>query len=67
MTKPVVAQAPSFTDVNADIYGKEIQEAVQKGLIAGFTSNNTFRPTLELTREQMISMSKAGVSDPLYA
>ncbi|WP_375514344.1 S-layer homology domain-containing protein [uncultured Nostoc sp.] len=56
MTKPVVAQVPSFTDVDADVYGKEIQEAVQKGLIAGFTSNNTFRPTLELTREQMISM-----------
>ncbi|MCC5661404.1 S-layer homology domain-containing protein [Nostoc sp. XA010] len=56
MTKPVVAQVPSFTDVEADVYGKEIQEAVQKGLIAGFTSNNTFRPTLELTREQMISM-----------
>ncbi|OYD98778.1 S-layer homology domain-containing protein [Nostoc sp. 'Peltigera membranacea cyanobiont' 232] len=56
MTKPVVAEVPSFTDVNADVYAQEIQEAVQKGLIAGFTSNNTFRPTLELTRKQMISM-----------
>ncbi|MEH2324681.1 MAG: S-layer homology domain-containing protein [Nostoc sp.] len=55
-TKPVVAQVPSFTDVDDDVYAREIQEAVQKGLIAGFTSNNTFRPTLELTREQMISM-----------
>ncbi|MHC5776998.1 S-layer homology domain-containing protein [Nostoc sp.] len=54
MTKPVVAQVPSFTDVDADVYAQEIQEAVQKGFIAGFTSNNTFRPTLELTREQMI-------------
>ncbi|MEH2324748.1 MAG: S-layer homology domain-containing protein [Nostoc sp.] len=56
MTKPVVAEVPSFTDVDPDIYAKEIQEAVQKGLIAGFTSNNTFRPTLGLTREQMVSM-----------
>ncbi|MCC5653222.1 S-layer homology domain-containing protein [Nostoc sp. XA013] len=56
MTKPVVAQVPSFTDVDADVYAQEIQEAVEKGLIAGFTSNNTFRPTLDLTREQMISM-----------
>ncbi|MEH1874260.1 S-layer homology domain-containing protein [Nostoc sp.] len=56
MTKPVVAEVPRFTDVDADVYAKEIQEAVQKGLIAGFTSNNTFRPTLGLTREQMMSM-----------
>ncbi|WP_335112369.1 S-layer homology domain-containing protein [Nostoc sp.] len=55
-TKPVVAQVPSFSDVDTDIYAKEIQEAVEIGLIAGFTSNNTFRPTLELTREQMVSM-----------
>jgi N-acetylmuramoyl-L-alanine amidase len=55
-TKPVVAQVPSFTDVDDDVYAREIQEAVQKGLIAGFISKNTFRPTLELTREQMVSM-----------
>ncbi|MDZ7950727.1 S-layer homology domain-containing protein [Nostoc sp. DedQUE09] len=56
MIKSVVAQVPSFTDIDDDVYAREIQEAVQKGLIAGFTSNNTFRPTLELTREQIISM-----------
>ncbi|MEH2400800.1 S-layer homology domain-containing protein [Nostoc sp.] len=56
-TKPVLANVPiSFTDVSNDVYAKEIQEAVQTGIIAGFTSNNTFRPTLELTREQMVSM-----------
>ncbi|MBD2498210.1 S-layer homology domain-containing protein [Nostoc sp. FACHB-280] len=55
-TKAVLAQAPSFTDVETDVYAKEIQQAVETGLIAGFSSNNTFRPTLELTREQMVSM-----------
>lgn len=56
-TKPILANVPiSFTDVSNDVYAKEIQEAVQTGIIAGFTSNNTFRPTLELTREQMVSM-----------
>lgn len=56
-TKPVLANVPiSFTDVSNDVYAKEIQEAVQTGIIAGFASNNTFRPTLELTREQMLSM-----------
>jgi hypothetical protein len=55
-TKPVLAEVPNFSDVDADVYAKEIQEAVETGLIVGFTSSNTFRPTLELTREQMVSM-----------
>lgn len=44
-----------FPDVANDLYLKEIREAVALGFISGFT-DNTFRPTASLTREQLVSM-----------
>lgn len=46
----------SFRDIGNDVYAKEIQEAVETGLITGFSEDNTFRPQVSLTREQMVSM-----------
>ncbi|MEH1850112.1 MAG: S-layer homology domain-containing protein [Nostoc sp.] len=60
--KPVVAEVPSFTDVDSDVYAKEIQEAVHTGFIVGFTSNNTFGPTSGLTREHMVSIVNNALS-----
>lgn len=47
---------PAFGDIAQDIYASEITEAVNKGFIAGFREDNTFRPTSSLTREQLVSM-----------
>lgn len=46
----------SFPDVRGDIYGREIDRAVEIGFIAGFEEDNTFRPRANLTREQLVSM-----------
>lgn len=57
ITRTALADAPiNFVDIGNDVYAEEIQEAVNTGLIAGFASDKTFRPQLELTREQMVSM-----------
>ena len=57
ITLPALADTPiSFVDIGNDVYAEEIQEAVKTGLIAGFASDKTFRPQLELTREQMVSI-----------
>lgn len=42
-------------DIAFDIYGKEIQQAIDTGFISGF-EDNTFRPEESLTREQLVSM-----------
>ncbi|MDB9314309.1 DUF3747 domain-containing protein [Spirulina sp. CS-785/01] len=47
---------PSFRDINNDIYREEIEAALERGFIAGFPEDNTFRPTTALTREQVVSM-----------
>lgn len=45
-----------FRDITSDIYVREIQEAVALGFVAGFSEDNTFRPQLSLTREQLVSL-----------
>ncbi len=53
--RPTTAKAP-FADLKDDIYAVEIRQAVATGLISGFYEDNTFRPELPLTREQLVSM-----------
>ncbi|OCR02653.1 S-layer protein [Oscillatoriales cyanobacterium USR001] len=56
---PVVDPSPSptgFKDIATDIYATEIKEAVALGFVAGFSEDNTFRPQLALTREQLVSL-----------
>lgn len=52
------SQSPSFTfgDIAADIYARDIEAAVDRGFVAGFDDDNTFRPRQTLTREQLVSM-----------
>ncbi|MBO1351136.1 MAG: DUF3747 domain-containing protein [Hormoscilla sp. GUM202] len=47
---------PSFGDIANDIYFDEINAAVDLGFISGFAEDNTFRPQVALTREQLVSM-----------
>ncbi|WAL60480.1 DUF3747 domain-containing protein [Thermocoleostomius sinensis] len=42
-------------DIAFDVYGPEIQQAIDAGFISGF-EDNTFRPQDTLTREQLVSM-----------
>jgi hypothetical protein len=57
ITRTALADTPiRFVDIGNDVYAEEIQEAVNAGLIAGFASDKTFRPQLEVTREQMVSI-----------
>jgi len=51
----------TFTDVTNDIYVNEITQAVNLGIISGF-EDNTFRPQVTLTREQLVSMVLDGIS-----
>ncbi|MBE9095966.1 DUF3747 domain-containing protein [Tychonema sp. LEGE 07203] len=46
----------TFKDIAADIYAAEIKEAVALGFVAGFPQDNTFRPQLAVTREQLVSL-----------
>jgi len=48
---------PTYTvgDIAFDIYGVEIQQAIDTGFVSGF-EDNTFRPETTLTREQLVSM-----------
>jgi hypothetical protein len=48
---------PTYTvgDIAFDIYGVEIQQAINTGFVSGF-EDNTFRPQTTLTREQLVSM-----------
>jgi hypothetical protein len=39
-----------------DIYASEMKEAVGFGFVARFSQNNTFRPQLAVTREQLVSL-----------
>lgn len=45
-----------FRDIANDIYAREIQEAVTRGFVAGFSEDSTFRPEVSLTREQLVSL-----------
>ncbi len=54
-TPPPVIPKASFNDTAQDIYKDEIEQAVALGFIAGF-KDNTFRPEVPLTREQLVSM-----------
>ena len=47
--------AAAFSDISRDIYKDEIEQAVAVGFISGY-EDKTFRPTEELTREQLVSM-----------
>lgn len=57
---PVVTTPPpvnvSFADTRSDIYAQEIEQAVALGFVSGFPEDNTFRPQVALTREQLVSM-----------
>ncbi|MCT7986664.1 DUF3747 domain-containing protein [Laspinema sp. A4] len=57
---PVVTTPPpvnvSFADTRSDIYAQEIEQAVALGFVSGFREDNTFRPQVALTREQLVSM-----------
>jgi hypothetical protein len=59
---PVVTPTPtppvnvSFADTRSDIYAQEIEQAVALGFVSGFREDNTFRPQVALTREQLVSM-----------
>jgi N-acetylmuramoyl-L-alanine amidase len=44
-----------LSDIRTDIYVREIEEAVKLGFVSGFP-DNTFRPKVALTREQLVSM-----------
>lgn len=44
-----------FADARQDLYAEEIAQAVNMGFISGF-EDDTFRPTEELTREQIVSI-----------
>jgi hypothetical protein len=46
----------AFTDIANNVYAKEIQQAVALGFVAGFSQDNTFRPEVALTREQLVSL-----------
>jgi hypothetical protein len=46
----------TFRDIANDIYAAEIKEAVALGFVAGFSQDNTFRPQLAVTREQLVSL-----------
>ncbi|MBD1833476.1 DUF3747 domain-containing protein [Cyanobacteria bacterium FACHB-472] len=46
----------SFGDIATDVYAREIEQAVSLGFVAGFKEDNTFRPQVSLTREQLVSM-----------
>lgn len=52
----------TFRDIANDVYAKEIQQAVALGFVAGFKEDNTFRPAVALTREQLVSMVLEAVS-----
>jgi len=53
---PTPAPAFAFPDIASNVYAKEIQQAVALGFVAGFSSDNTFRPEVALTREQLVSL-----------
>jgi len=53
---PTPAPALAFRDIANHVYAKEIEQAVALGFVAGFSSDNTFRPESALTREQLVSL-----------
>lgn len=53
---PTPALDVAFRDTANHIYAKEIKQAVAQGFVAGFSQDNTFRPELALTREQLVSL-----------
>lgn len=46
----------AFRDIADDVYAQEIQQAVALGFVAGFKEDNTFRPEVPITREQLVSI-----------
>lgn len=54
--------ATSFRDIASDVYASEIEQAVALGFVSGFREDNTFRPQVALTREQLVSMVLEGLS-----
>ncbi len=49
------SNAPSFQDIQKNVYRPEIQQALQLGIVEGFP-DGTFRPNQPVTREQAVSM-----------
>ncbi len=58
---PSTGTPARFRDTASDIYAREIEEAVAMGFIAGFAEDNTFRPQVSLTREQLVSIVLEGL------
>lgn len=52
----VVTSNTGFKDISQDTYKAEIEQAVALGFVSGFKEDNTFRPEVPLTREQLVSM-----------
>ena len=52
---------PTFRDIANDIYASEIKEAVSLGFVAGFAQDNTFRPQVAVTREELVSLVLEGL------
>ncbi|MBW4638203.1 MAG: DUF3747 domain-containing protein [Gloeocapsa sp. UFS-A4-WI-NPMV-4B04] len=53
---PTPPPAFAFPDIATNVYAKEIQKAVALGFVAGFSADNTFRPEVALSREQLVSL-----------
>lgn len=58
---PTPTPSGGFSDISGDIYRREIEESVAVGFISGFP-DNTFRPSQNLTREQVVSMVLGALS-----
>jgi hypothetical protein len=54
--EPSPSDGTTFADIRNDVYANEIEQAVAMGFVAGFREDNTFRPQVALTREQLVSM-----------
>jgi N-acetylmuramoyl-L-alanine amidase len=54
-SKQPITTSTIFTDINCNVYLKDIEQAVALKFIAGF-QGNTFQPLTALTREQLVSM-----------
>ena len=59
-TQPTTPITPpptlTFADTVGDVYAVDIEKAVTIGFVSGFFEDNTFRPTIPVTREQIVSM-----------
>ncbi len=55
-TAPATPVESPFVDIVGDVYAAEIRKAYDLGIIAGYSSDRSFRPLEAITREQVVSM-----------